>query len=71
MAPKVSSSSKGIRSRALGLGVSTILAQSHVVVAAFGRDRGYKLMVLAILVSALFSLGTLLILARAMARFMW
>lgn len=43
------------------LGISSILAQSSNVAKAFGRDRGFKIMVLALSVAVSASLSTAVI----------
>jgi len=51
-----------------GIGLAHLLAQSGVVVDAFGPDRGFKLMVMALVASALVSGGAVFFAARGIAR---
>ncbi|KRQ15911.1 hypothetical protein FBZ96_11581 [Bradyrhizobium stylosanthis] len=50
------------------VGMGGILSQSETVVRAFGRDRGFILMLLAVLAGVLVPLGTLLLIAHGIAR---
>jgi hypothetical protein len=55
-----------------GIGLAHLLAQSRVVVDAFGPDRGFKLMVMALVASAFLSGGAVFFAARGIARiFSW
>jgi hypothetical protein len=51
-----------------GIGPAHLLAQSRTVVEAFGEDRGFKLMVTALISSALVSGGAGFLVARGIAR---
>lgn len=50
------------------LGMGGILSQSETVVRAFGRDRGFALMLLAVLAGVLVPLGTVLLIAHSIVR---
>ena len=50
------------------VGMGGILSQSETVVRAFGPDRGFVLMLLAVLAGLLVPLGTVLLIARGIAR---
>ena len=52
----------------LALGMGGILSQSETVVRAFGRDRGFALMLLAVLAGVLVPLGTVLLIAHSIVR---
>jgi hypothetical protein len=51
-------------------GIPLLLAQSHVVVSAFGRPLGFILIMTALLISAGAMAGGLFLLGRALARFL-
>lgn len=55
----------GVRPKS-GIGFGHILAQSGIVANAFGPDKGYRLMVLTILASALVSVGVVLLAVRGL-----
>ncbi len=50
------------------VGMGGILSQSETVVRAFGRERGFVLMLLAVLAGLLVPLGTVLLIAHGIAR---
>lgn len=50
------------------VGMGGILSQSETVVRAFGRDRGFALMLLAVLAGVLVPLGTVLLIAHSIVR---
>lgn len=52
----------------LAVGMGGILSQSETVVRAFGRDRGFALMLLAVLAGVLVPLGTVLLIAHSIVR---
>ena len=52
----------------VSLGLGNILAQSETVVRAFGTERGFILMLVAILSGASVSLGVALLIVRGVSR---
>ncbi|UWU80729.1 hypothetical protein N2603_20360 [Bradyrhizobium huanghuaihaiense] len=52
----------------IAVGMSGILSQSETVVRAFGRERGFVLMLLAVLAGVLVPLGTVLLIAHGIVR---
>jgi hypothetical protein len=52
----------------VSLGLGNILAQSETVVRAFGAERGFILMLVAILSGASVSLGVALLIVRSVGR---
>jgi hypothetical protein len=50
------------------IGLGGILAQSETVVRAFGPNKGFSLMLLALLAGAVFPVGAVILLAKAIAR---
>jgi hypothetical protein len=52
----------------IAVGMGGILSQSETVVRAFGRERGFVLMLLAVLAGVLVSLCTVLMLAHGIVR---
>ncbi|MBR0868301.1 hypothetical protein ACVIWV_002008 [Bradyrhizobium diazoefficiens] len=50
------------------VGLGGLLSQSETVVGAFGRDRGFILMLVAVLAGVLVPLGTVLLIAHGIAR---
>jgi hypothetical protein len=54
----------------VSLGLGNILAQSETVVRAFGPERGFKLMVIAMLTGALVTVSAAVLLGRIMTRYL-
>ncbi|WP_156918311.1 hypothetical protein [Bradyrhizobium sp. Cp5.3] len=52
----------------IAVGIGGILSQSETVVRAFGRDRGFVLMLVAVLAGVLIPLGTVLLIAHGIVR---
>jgi hypothetical protein len=52
----------------VSMGLGNILAQSEIVVRAFGRERGFWLMLATILAGASISLGTVVLVAKGIGR---